>query len=206
MSSTDDGVSLGAEQRQTLLRVAAGSIRAGLTDGRPLAPSTLACPADLRAERASFVTLTIGGQLRGCIGVLQAIRSLVVDVAVNAFAAAFEDPRFPPLAAAEYPHLEIHISVLSAPEALSFSSEADLLHQLRPMTDGLVLEDDGYRGTFLPSVWASLPEPREFLRHLKHKAGLPGDYWSNSLRVSRYTTESFGASMTELDAETLAGA
>lgn len=165
-----------------------------------------AYPAALQAERASFVTLTIDHQLRGCIGVLEAIRSLVVDVAANAFAAAFEDRRFAPLAAGEYPRLTIHISVLSPPAAMSFVSEADLLRQLRPMADGLVLEEQGYRGTFLPSVWETLPEPREFLRHLKRKAGLPEDYWTASLRVSRYTTESFGACVAALDAQVRAPA
>lgn len=147
--------------------------------------------------RATFVTLEIGGALRGCIGVLEAIRPLVVDVARNAFAAAFEDPRFPRLTRAELPRLDIHISVLTPPEPMHFDSEADLLRQIRPGIDGLILEDRGRRGTFLPSVWEQLPKPDEFFEHLRHKAGLPGGYWSETLIVSRYTTESFGAAVDE---------
>lgn len=180
-----------------LLGVAAGSIEHGLNQGSALEPDPRDYPAALQAERASFVTLQIEGALRGCIGVLEAIRPLVMDVAHNAFAAAFEDPRFPPLSRAELPHLEIHISILTPPQAMQFSSEADLLGQIRPGIDGLILEDRGRRGTFLPSVWEQLPNPAEFLEHLRHKAGLPARYWSDTLAVSRYTSESFGASIEE---------
>ncbi len=116
----------------------------------------------------------------------------MTDVVENAFASAFKDPRFPPLAAAEFDDLEIHISVLSPATPMMFSSEADLLRQLRPGVDGLILEDGPHRGTFLPSVWESLPQPLEFLRNLKMKAGLPADHWSDRVRVYRYQTESFG--------------
>ncbi len=140
--------------------------------------------------RATFVTLTIDAQLRGCIGTLEARRALVEDVASNAYSAAFEDPRFAPLERAEFERLDIHLSLLSAPEPIQFGSEKDLLAQIRPSLDGLVLEEGARRGTFLPSVWEQLPDPVEFLRHLKRKAGLPADYWSATLRVSRYTSES----------------
>jgi len=120
---------------------------------------------------------------------LEARRPLAEDVVQNAFAAAFGDPRFPPVTEPEVDKLDIHISVLSPLEEMHFASEADLLRQIRPGIDGLVLEDGPYRGTFLPAVWESLPDKRDFLRHLKIKAGLPPDYWSNTLRVWRYTTE-----------------
>jgi AmmeMemoRadiSam system protein A len=113
-------------------------------------------------------------------------------VAQNAYAAAFSDPRFPPLREGEFEELDIHISILSPAEAMHFTSEADLLQQLRPGEDGLVMEEGFRRGTFLPSVWEQLPTPELFLRHLKQKAGLPADYWSSTLEVSRYTTHSFG--------------
>jgi AmmeMemoRadiSam system protein A len=109
-------------------------------------------------------------------------------VARNAEAAAFEDPRFAPLTLAEWGDLQIDISVLNPPEPMSFQSEQDLIRQLRPGVDGLVLQENFYRGTFLPSVWQQLPEPREFLRQLKRKAGLDPDYWSSAIQVQRYTT------------------
>jgi AmmeMemoRadiSam system protein A len=117
---------------------------------------------------------------------------LVVDVADNAFAAAFRDPRFDPLAEWELDGLDLDISVLTPPEPMQFRDEPDLLRQLCPATDGLILEDRGRRGTFLPAVWQSLPEPELFLAELKHKAGLPATYWSPTIKVSRYRTETFG--------------
>ena len=180
-----------------LLAVAAQSIEHGLNQNRPLEPDPHDYPAALQALRATFVTLQIEGALRGCIGVLEAIRPLVVDVACNAFAAAFEDPRFPPMTSPELRRLDIHLSVLSPSEPMHFGSESDLLEQIRPGIDGLILEDRGRRGTFLPSVWEQLPRPADFLEHLRHKAGLPSHYWSDTLAVSRYTTESFGAPIGE---------
>ena len=183
---------LSAEERETLLQVAADSIRHGLDTGHALKVSVEDYSPALQQDGASFVTLTILQQLRGCIGMLTATRPLIKDVAANAYAAAFEDPRFPPLTEAEYGQLEYHISILNPAEDMEFESEADLLQQLRPGIDGLILEDRGRRATFLPSVWESLPRPTEFLQHLKQKAGFPADYWSDSMRVQRYTVEEFG--------------
>ncbi len=180
-------------QRAELLRLARASILHGLETGRPLRVDPSDFEPGLAAPGAAFVTLHRQGELRGCIGSLEAHRPLVEDVAENAFAAAFRDPRFPPLAPQEFDDLEIEISVLSPPEPMRFSDEADLLRQLRPGVDGLILEDMGRRGTFLPSVWAQLPRREDFLAHLKLKAGLPPAHWSPTLRVWRYTTESFGA-------------
>lgn len=154
---------------------------------------TLGNIPELQEERATFVTLTVGGALRGCIGMLKACRPLAEDVAGNACAAAFEDPRFSPLSIEELEKLEIHISVLSPPGEISFSSERNLLEQIRPGVDGLILQEGGQRGTFLPSVWEELPDPDLFLMHLKMKAGLPAGYWSDTLRVFRYTAEYFPA-------------
>lgn len=188
---TADPTSLTPEQRQTLLDIARRSIRHGLDQGSALRIQATDYEPPLRATRASFVTLDHHGQLRGCIGHLEASLPLVEDVAENAFAAAFRDPRFPPLTADEYPGLELHISVLTPATALTCESEADLLRQMRPFVDGLILAEGARRGTFLPSVWEQLPEPRDFLRNLKQKAGLPADYWSPSLQIYRYETESF---------------
>jgi hypothetical protein len=175
-----------------LLEVARGSIRSGMECGRPLRPDPLAYSEPLRALRATFVTLALEGQLRGCMGGLEPVRALVEDVAEHAFAAAFRDPRFPPLAAAEVARLDLQLSILSPLEPLCAASEQDLLAQLRPGVDGLLIETSGRRGTFLPAVWEQLPEPLEFLRHLKRKTGLAPDFWSDSLAVSRYTVASIG--------------
>ena len=130
-------------------------------------------------------------QLRGCIGILKPVRPLAEDIAYNAWAAAFSDSRFMPLQADELDGLDIHISILAAPEKMEFASEDDLVEQIRPGTDGLILEDGFNKGTFLPSVWESLKDSREFLNHLKLKAGLPAIYWSDEIRVQRYTVEEF---------------
>ncbi len=183
--------SLKPEARAALLAVARDSIRQGLTTGHPLSVALSEYALEMREPRASFVTIDMEQRLRGCIGHLQAVQPLVEDVAENAFAAAFRDPRFAPLKAEEFPLLAIHISVLSPAEPIAFSSEADLIAKLRPGIDGLILEDGTARGTFLPSVWDSLPDPRDFLAQLKRKAGLPASHWSPDLKISRYRTESF---------------
>lgn len=180
---------LSKSDRAELLDVARASIRERLRDS-VLTVRHEQFAERLRELRATFVTLHVNNELRGCIGTLEARRALVADVAHNAGAAAFDDPRFPALAWSEYERLTIHISILSPPEAMRFSSEQELVDQLQPNVDGLILEADSRRGTFLPAVWESLPDPREFLRHLKRKAGLPPDYWSDDLRVKRYTVES----------------
>ena len=193
MCSTEaDQTTLSESDRRLLLDLARSSIRYGLTRGRPQPVNPADYPPALREPRAAFVTLNRHGQLRGCIGHLEASQALVRDVADNAYAAAFRDPRFPPLTEAEYEDLEVHISVLSPPEPLPIVSEADLLLQMRPGVDGLILEEGHHRGTFLPSVWESLPAPEQFLAHLKLKAGLSPAYWSDGIRVARYTTEAFG--------------
>ncbi len=116
----------------------------------------------------------------------------MLDVAVNAFNAAFRDPRFPPLTAEEYPLLNIHISVLSPVEPLPVRSEEELLQVIRPGVDGLILQYGPYRGLLLPAVWEELPDPQTFVRHVKLKAGLPEDFWAPGMRAFRFTSESFG--------------
>lgn len=197
MSSTDSLSSpspspsvVSASDGRLLLRVANESIAHGLAHSQPLAPDPQRYPPSLRQPGASFVTLHLHGELRGCIGSLEAHRPLLADVAHNAFAAAFRDPRFSPLRIDELLPLQIHLSILSAPVPMAFASQDDLLAQLRPGVDGLILADLGRRGTFLPAVWESLPDRQQFLAHLKAKAGLPADHWSNTLRVWRYTTQS----------------
>lgn len=180
---------LNNERQQLLLKVAKDSIAYGLTQGKPLPVDANDYSVQLQEIRATFVTLEINKQLRGCVGMLEAVQPLVVDVANNAFLAAFRDHRFAPVSQTEHPHLEIHISILSPPETMIFESEEDLIGQLRPNIDGLIMQDGGRRGTFLPSVWQSLPEPRQFLQQLKVKTGLSQSYWSDTLQVSRYCCE-----------------
>lgn len=155
-------------------------------------PLTADESAPLLAEPgACFVTLTQNGQLRGCIGSLVAHRSLLNDLKNNAVSAALYDPRFVPLTAAELKNTKIEISLLTPPEPMQFKDEADALAQLRPGIDGVVFEFGRYRSTFLPQVWQQLPAPREFMSHLKQKAGLPEDFWAAGVRLSRYTVKKF---------------
>lgn len=192
MSSVDQAnARLGESERKLLLELAEASIRYGLRERRPVPVTPADYPPPLQQQRASFVTLLKQGQLRGCIGHLEATQPVVADVSANAYAAAFEDPRFPAVTLAELPVLEIHISLLTPAQPLSFNSEAELIDMLQPGIDGLILEQGRHRGTFLPSVWEQLPEPKTFLGQLKIKAGLPLNYWSEDIRVLRYTTESF---------------
>lgn len=135
---------------------------------------------------ATFVTLTQNGALRGCIGSLQAHRPLDQDVRANAVAAAFSDPRFPPLTAGELQRTRVEVSLLTAPQAMTFSDEADALRQLRPNVDGIIFIAGQRRSTFLPQVWEQLPQARQFMAHLKQKAGLPVDYWSPEVQLQRY--------------------
>ncbi len=167
----------------TLLSIARASISTAL--GRPHA---VAENADwLHEPGASFVTLTQQGELRGCIGTVQAHRTLLADAKANAVAAALRDRRFAPLTLRELAATRIEVSLLSPMQTLRFESETHALAQLQPGIDGVLLEFEPYRSTFLPQVWEHLPTPSEFMAHLKRKAGLPPDFWAEGLRLQRYT-------------------
>ncbi len=181
----DDGL------RRIMMSVADSAIRHGLETGKQIKISVADWPAALADQRATFVTIELDGRLRGCIGSLAAHQPLIADLAANAYAAAFKDPRFKPLKQEEYGRIRLKISILSESQELEFSSEADLISQFRPGIDGLILEDQGRRGTFLPQVWEQLPEVDDFWTHLKAKAGFKSDHWSDTVRVWRYTTETF---------------
>lgn len=142
--------------------------------------------ARLEQPSATFVTLKQAGDLRGCVGSLHAIRPLRDDVRANAIAAAFRDPRFPPLTGGEFAHTSLEVSLLSADVRIEFSSEEELLARLRPGIDGVTLEYGRHRATLLPQVWERLEHPRDFLAALKVKAQLPEDFWSPGILVSRY--------------------
>ena len=173
-------VSLG-EAGRTLLRIARGAIESKLfgSASMPDAPW-------LKQNGATFITLTRDGALRGCIGSLEAARPLGDDAAQNANAAAFRDPRFAPLTAAEWPAIRVEVSLLSSPKPMRFADEADLLAQIRQGEDGIILECDGRRATFLPQVWESIADKRQFLAELARKAGLPGEVRLGRCRVWRY--------------------
>ena len=173
------------ELGQVLLQLARRSVSEVPGEAAPATPDL---PA-LHEPGATFVTLTQAGELRGCIGSLEAHRPLIDDVRANARAAAFRDPRFPPLTRDELARTRVEVSLLSPAEPLFVTDEADALTRLRPHIDGLILSAGGRRATFLPKVWEQLPEPAVFLARLKQKAGLPADYWSSGLRLWRYTVQ-----------------
>ena len=141
----------------------------------------------LTEHGACFVTLKQKGELRGCIGSLQAQRALLDDIKLNAVAAALHDPRFPPLTAEELDITTVEISLLSAAQEMTVRDEADALAQLRPGVDGVIFEYARHHSTFLPQVWENLSQPRDFLAMLKRKAGLPDDFWAEGVKLSRYT-------------------
>jgi len=149
-------------------------------------PSSEPDDAALARPGAVFVTLTQHGQLRGCIGSLEAHRALDADVRANARAAAFGDPRFAPLSADELARTRVEVSLLTPAAPIDFTDQDDAIRQLRPGVDGVILEWHSRRGTFLPQVWESLPERRLFLAHLKQKAGLPADFWAPDVKLHRY--------------------
>jgi AmmeMemoRadiSam system protein A len=169
------------------LRVARAAIAEALGLEAASAPESGALEPWLQRTGASFVTLTLDGRLRGCVGSPRAHRPLVEDLRRNAVAAALRDPRFPPLASAELAPTRIEVSLLSPLEPLACAGEAEALALLRPGVDGLVLEAAERTALFLPQVWEDLPEPRQFLRHLRRKAALPEAEWLPGTRLLRFT-------------------
>jgi len=169
---------------EALLAIARGAIghRLGL-HGEP--PRTDAA-AWLARPGASFVTLLLEAKLRGCIGSLAATRHLGEDVAQNALGAALRDPRFAPLTLEEWRRCQVEVSVLSGAKPLRFADEAEMLSQLRPGEDGVILEHEGRRATFLPQVWEGLPDKRKFLDELMRKAGIPADARLERCKLWRY--------------------
>jgi len=185
------GTGLSMEDREALREIAAASIRSGLDKNRPVEPAISEVSSRLGEAGATFVTLNLRGQLRGCVGNMEARRPLAEDVALNAYSAAFKDYRFSPLSWEELADLEIHISLLTPLEPLIVESRHSLLDLLRPGVDGLLMEDPPHRSTFLPQVWESLPEPEDFLGELCLKAGLSRDHWSDTASFFRYSVDEF---------------
>jgi uncharacterized protein len=174
--------------RDWLLRHARHALVYGVKNNRAPVVQLDELPDVLLEERATFITLEKNGNLRGCIGRLEASQPLVIDIAENTVAAALEDPRFPPVKENEIASIAISISILTPPEPMTISTEKELLNSIRPEIDGLILEEGRRRATFLPSVWDELKQPRDFIAHLKQKAGWPANYWSDQIRAYRYQT------------------
>ena len=174
-----------------LLAIARRSLDEALCpDREPRVEADPEPPPWLSAPGATFVTLRRpDGSLRGCLGSLEARRPLIDDLRANTVAAASRDPRFAPVTRDELDGLRIEVSWLGEPEALSFEDEASARRALRPAVDGIVLTYRGHRATFLPQVWEVLPEARDFLAQLKHKAGLAPDFWHPEIRLARYTVD-----------------
>lgn len=171
--------------------------RAAIADALGASAAPVATPAWLDQDGAVFVTLTQDGALRGCIGSLTPYRSLRDDVHGNAVAAATRDPRFTPLRADELERTHVEVSVLSTPEPIAATSKEEAIAALRPGIDGVILECDGHRGTFLPQVWEKIPDPGDFLDHLARKARLPDDRWDPATRLWRYTVTVFAEGTTK---------
>jgi AmmeMemoRadiSam system protein A len=172
---------------RTLLLIARASIARQLGKTHPADESA----AWLREQGASFITLNLDKKLRGCIGSLRAHRMLLDDIKANAQAAAFKDPRFKPLTAAEYEHIEVEISLLSTLSALTCSDEAAALAQLQPHVHGVIFEYGHHRSTYLPQVWDNFADPAMFLATLKQKAGLPPNFWEAGVKIQTYTVAKF---------------
>ena len=186
---------LSPADRQVALDIAARAATAPLREGRRWLPEVSTLPADLARPGASFVTLRARGDLLGCIGSLEPRLPLALDIAHNAAAAAFDDPRLPPLSPRDVPVADIHVSVLGPREQISASGPADLERTLRPGTDGLLVESPGHRATFLPSVWEQLGDPTDFVAALWRKAGLVPGSWPAGVRLHRYQVEEFGRAL-----------
>ncbi len=183
---------LSEDERAELLSIARQSLQVSVSTGDLPGIDPNALPDGLKQPGAAFVTLHLRGELRGCIGSLVAWRSLAMDVAENTRAAALRDPRFSPVSPAELSEIDLHISVLTPPEVMTVCDEDDLLAQLVPYQDGLILSCGNARATFLPAVWEQLPDPVQFVTHLKHKAGWAADFWSPDMRCERYQALSIG--------------
>lgn len=183
---------LSDEDKQALLQVARFSL-VQAAEGRP-APEidSREYSQNLQNDGASFVTLTKAGELRGCIGTLEAYQPLVQDVCEHARAAAIEDYRFPPVRNHEVSQIKIEVSYLTDPVPLEYQNSNDLIEKLRPGMDGVILRDGMRRATFLPQVWEKIPDPQEFLEHLCLKMGGPAQLWQmKNLKVSIYQVEEF---------------
>ena len=180
------------EEQRTLLRMARRAMECGVRREKLPAVDEAGLSAPLRENGASFVTLTIHGELRGCIGTLEARQPLAQDVCEHAVAAALEDPRFPPVRDDELNRIQIEVSRLMRPVPLEYKDAADLVSKLRPFVDGVILRDGFRRATFLPQVWEKIPDTADFLNYLCLKIGVDANRWrTQHLDVFVYQVEEF---------------
>jgi AmmeMemoRadiSam system protein A len=177
----------GQERATTLIAIA----REAIAEAAPPATERPWHEEWLIEPGATFVTLRLAGELRGCIGTIDPHRALGDDVAHNAYAAAYRDPRFLPVAAEELVRLEVEVSLLTARTPIACADEEDALQKMRPGVDGIYIEYGAARATFLPQVWENLPDPLDFLCELRRKAGLPMRFWHPAMKVSRYGVEKY---------------
>jgi uncharacterized protein len=183
---------LSEDSRRLLLKIARQSILAQLNQESESRLDLASLPPEVQAPGACFITLTRGGELRGCIGSLEARQPLAVDVQEHAGDAAFHDFRFPPLTKSELADLHIEVSVLGAPAVLNYGNSEELPGLLKPGEDGVILARGMRRATFLPQVWEKVPDPVSFLDMLCEKMGFEYDLWRREkLNVYTYTVESF---------------
>ncbi len=181
-------------EEQELIHIARYSIEYGLKFQKPYIPDVKKYPEALQKKGASFVTLLIKdlpneSNLRGCIGSIHPTTSLVEDVSLNAFNAAFKDPRFPPLKVEEKDKIHIKISILSPFQKIQANSLKELYDQIQPFKDGIFLKSPAGRATFLPDVWNKIPDKERFIKELYRKANLPYDYPFSKIQWFKYTTE-----------------
>lgn len=177
--------------RQSMLQVARDAIMQTLIGNKDIKINLKLFPAQLLEKKGTFVTLNSEGKLRGCIGSLSPQRPLILDIIHNAQSAAFHDPRFKALTLSEFQDIEIHISVLTDAHKMKVNSKEELLAQLRPGQDGLILKEKGKSATYLPSVWEKIPKAQDFVYELRRKAGLDPEGWDESTQVFRYETIEF---------------
>jgi uncharacterized protein len=183
---------LTSEEKKLLLGVARSALEHGVRREQQPVLDPKSMPERLQEQGASFITLTIHGELRGCIGALEPYQPLVLDVQEHAVAAGLEDPRFPPVAPRELEQIHIEISRLTLPKRLAYTGAEDLLARLRPNVDGVILRDGPRRATFLPQVWEKIPDKSEFLDNLCYKMGAAPDTWRRkNLEVLVYQVEEF---------------
>ncbi|MDR1256039.1 MAG: AmmeMemoRadiSam system protein B [Puniceicoccales bacterium] len=172
-----------------IIKICRGSVESSLAGKENFKPGNV--PEVLNQLGASFVTLEIGDNLRGCIGSIRARQPLVADLVQNAHSAAFKDPRFPPLTPEEFKNVTVRVSLLSHPQRIAFENEQDLLDAIVPKMDGIIIKDGVFQAVYLPCVWEQLPSKGEFLASLKRKAGLPRDHFSKTFEAFKFSTEYF---------------
>lgn len=175
---------LSKKEEEIILELAYAAVTYATKTGRVLPISLKDFSEPLQQPGACFVTIKANDKLRGCTGSIEAYRPLILDVTSNAHSSARHDRRFKPISFSELPNLSVAVSILSPRKQIFHKSEEDLLRRLRPAVDGLTIEIGPHRAVFLPVMWQQLPDPKEFLMHLKLKANLPPDFWSNEIETT----------------------